>query len=159
MLVRRYIVSILALAGLAAAGSLVVASAKAKIPVKPESAEEIAKAWRYNPEAKAYSWQGGGPKDSDKLYVDTGRLTGATFEGAWNFYAQKCGSDKKYAEPTFNSVSDQTKDGVYVILDGKRDDLRTTSFAFTNQRTAVSVQLRQASDKDKIYMAITVATR
>lgn len=160
MLVRRYIVSMLALAGLAAVGSLVLVSAQAKTPVKPGSAEEIANAWRYNPEeAKGTSWDAASPKGSHKLYAAVGRLEGASFGEAWNFYAKKCGYDKKYGEAAvFIIVGEQTKDGEYVIFDSKRDDLRMTTFAFTNQRFTVSVQLRQAPEKDKLYTDVTAVT-
>jgi hypothetical protein len=158
MLFRRYIVSMLALAGLAAAGSLVLTGAKAKSPVEPGSAQEIAKAWRYNAKAKGRSWDGAFPKDSHKLFVEVGWLDGASFCEVWNFYAQKCGSDKKFGEAGAFVVGEQTKDGEYVIFDIKRDDLRMTTFAFTNQRFIVSVQLRQAPEKDKLYIDITVAT-
>ena len=159
MQVRRYIVSMLALAGLAAAGSLVVAVANDKRPVKAESAEEIANAWRYNREnAKETNWQGAFPKGSHKLYAAVGRLHGASFGEAWNFYAKKCGSDEKYGDAGTFIVGAKTKDGEYVIFDTARDGLRMTTFAFTNQQFTVSVQLRQAREKDKLYTDVTVAT-
>ena len=160
MLVRRYIVSMLALAGVAGVGSLVLVGAQAKTPVKAGSAGEIASAWRYNPEeAKETNWQGANPKGSDMLYAAVGRLHGASFDEAWNFYAKKCGYDKKYGEAAaFIIIGEQTKDGEYVIFDKKRDGLRMTTFAFTNQRFTVNVQLRQAPEKDKLYTDVTVAT-
>ncbi|MAG92811.1 MAG: hypothetical protein CMJ48_03580 [Planctomycetaceae bacterium] len=159
MRVRRCIVSTLAIAGLVAAGSLALTGAPLpKETVKPGSAQEIAQDWRYNPNAKETSWQGVSPKGARKLHAQMGKLTGASFEHAWNFYAQKCGSDEKYGQ-TFYSVGAQSKDGQYVIRDDQLDGRRCTMFAFTNERFSVGVQLRQASDKDKIYIAITVATR
>lgn len=155
MLVARRIVSMLALAGLLATGS----SAQAEKAAKPGSAKEIAQDWRYNLEGKESNWRGIAPNDSDKLYVQTGRITGATLEGAWNFYAQKCGYDNKYAENSFGFIGDQSVDGEYAILDIKRDDRRTTTFAFANERFIVSVQLRQATDRDTLYIDITAATR
>ena len=161
MLFRRYIVSMLALAAVAAVGSLALVGAQAKTPVKAESAEEIANAWRFNPEeATETNWQGTSPKGSDTLFTAVGRLHGASFGEAWNFYAKKCGYDKKYGEAAvFIIDGKQTKDGEYVIFDYKRDGLRITTFAFTNQRFNVAVQLQQAPEKDKLYTYVTVATR
>ena len=160
MRVGRYILSMLPFATLAAAVSLALTGEKADIPAKGPSAEEIAEDWQYNPELKGKGWEkhwtGFAPKNSHKLYVQTGRITGATLEGAWNFYAKKCGHDKKYGESS-GYFGGQSKDGEYAIIDIERDGLRTTTFAFTNQRFTVSVQLRQAPEKDKFYIYMTVA--
>jgi hypothetical protein len=84
-----------------------------------------------------------------------------SFEAAWNHYAKKCGSDKKYDRKKVNSAVGETKNGRYVILDHVADVLGQTSglFAYDTEKYTVSVRISESADKKAVYASITVALR
>jgi hypothetical protein len=136
-----------------------------KEPAKPQSAKEIAKDWLYKGDEKkqfgsSNTWDIA-PKESPKLHTSTTRTSFGSFEEAWNFYAKKCGSDKKYAALPLVMVGGETKDGQYVILDyGDADTGRVgTTFAYNTKEHSITVHLRPSEDKKNVYVSVTVALR
>lgn len=155
MFFRDYMISLIPLVAISAGVSFATSCAAEDKAAKPDA---IAKDWRYEATtAKETGWRGIGPLDSPRLYTESGTLTGASLEGAWNFYARKCGADKKYSETTQYAVAGEGKGGQYAIHDYERPgDPRITTFGFVSDGEVVSVQLSQSSDKEKIYVTITV---
>jgi hypothetical protein len=132
-----------------------------KEPAETRMAKEIAKEWRFVDQgAKDAHFVGIAPQDSQRLYTETGAWTsGASFEEIWNFYARKCGSDRRYAEETTQAVGAKAERGEYVLLDSFVSVPRTTTFGLTTDSHTVSVLLWLTGEKDKVYCSITVATR
>jgi hypothetical protein len=151
--------AVLVLAGLLAATPVAPLSAAEKGRPKPRTAEAIAKEWRYQDKgAKAGRWLGISPQDFPKLYTARGALDGASYADAWNFYATKCGANKRYSEKTFHAVAGRTKGGHFTVLDDASGLARSTAFGFRARDYFVSVQLRPAGEKG-VYVSITVAVR
>ena len=135
-------------------------SARDEQPAKPQSAQEIAADWVYKEAGDTHTlWVA--PKESPKLYTSTTRISSGSFEGAWNFYAQKCGTDKKYSAKNALVTSDETKDGQYVILDNVDAFNKQTAstFAYNTKGYTVAVHLRQGEDQKNIYLSVTVGLR
>jgi len=128
-------------------------------PAGKKTAKDIAKAWTYDPEEIGTSSQAS--EGSDKLYIiaiNTGR---GSFESAWNHYAKKSGSDKKYEPKKVNSAVGETKTGRYVILDQVADVLgqKSALFAYATEQYTVSVRISESADKKAVYASVTVALR
>ena len=60
------------------------------------------------------------PKDSSKLYARSFTTSFATLEELWNFYAQKCGIDKKYNDKELFVLSGESKAGSFVLVTSRR---------------------------------------
>ena len=74
-------------------------AAAEKESAKARTAKAIAEEWRcVDKKAKNAHFVGIAPQDSQRFYTETGACTGGTsFDETWNFYAQKCGSDHRFA--------------------------------------------------------------
>jgi hypothetical protein len=142
----------LALLGLGAAGVG---------PSQARSAREITEAWRFvDDKAADVHFVGIGPENSDKLYTETGSFKGgASFAEIWNYYAEKCGTDRRYAEKTFQGVGGKSEEGEFVLLDSFVNERRTTTFALTTEEYTVSILLWVTDEERKTYLSITVAVR
>src|SRR5262245_6143365 len=94
-----------------------------------KTAKDIAKEWTYDPEGEVGT-SSAATEGSDRLYIVAINQGKGSFEAAWNYYAKKCGSDKKYEPKKVNSTVGHTKDGRYVILDQVADVLGQPSALF-----------------------------
>ena len=125
-----------------------------------KTAKEIAKEWTYDPEGEVGT-SSAAKEGSDRLYVVAINQGKGSFEAAWNHYAKKCGSDKKYEPKKVNSAVGDAKEGRYVILDQLADVLGQPSalFAYDTEGYTVSVRISESADKKAVHASITVAIR
>jgi hypothetical protein len=145
-------------AALAACAFLTLSPLGSAQPSGKKKAKEIAKEWTYDPEG-APGTNSQANEGSDKLYIIAINQGKGSFEDAWNHYAKKCGSDKKYEPKKVNSAVGETKNGRYVILDQVGDVLgqRSALFAYDTEQYTVSVRISESADKKAVYASITVA--
>jgi hypothetical protein len=127
-------------------------------PTGKETAKAIAKEWTYDPKGELGTSQEAN-KGSDRLYIVALNQGKGSFKGAWNHYAKKCGSDKKYEPKKVNSAVGETKSGRYVILDQVADELgqKSALFAYDTAKYNVAVRISESADKKAVYVSITVA--
>jgi hypothetical protein len=123
-----------------------------------KTAKDIAKEWTYDPEGEPGT-SSQANEGSDRLYIVAINQGKGSFEAAWNHYAKKCGSEKKYEPKKVNSTVGETKNGRYVILDRVTDVLgqKSALFAYDTEKYSVSVRISESADKKSVYAAITVA--
>ena len=119
-------------------------------PPKKLVAKDIAAEWlsKANTPRPGGEYQGVGanaPKDSSKIYARSFTTSYATLEELWNFYAQKCGIDKKYNDKELYLLSGESKVGSFVLVERLERDNRNRSESVFGLRTneyTVSVTLR-----------------
>jgi hypothetical protein len=126
-------------------------------PPGKETAKDIAKQWAYDPREPGTSSEA--VKGTDRLYIVALNQGKGSFEGAWNHYAKKCGSDKKYEPKKVNSAVGETKSGRYVILDQVADVLgqKSALFAYDTAKYNVAVRISESADKKAVHVSVTVA--
>lgn len=126
------------------------ASIHADEPGKPEkSVQDIAADWVFKGEAKGK--EGGAmsysmtPPGSTKLHAIAGRTTYGSYADAWNFYAAKCGIERKYKPKTIVVEGKKTQRGEYILIDQRPD---AALFVFRTEQYTVSVTIREGNDKE-----------
>jgi hypothetical protein len=153
----RWFLSAVALVACAVLAASPLGSAQ---PPGKETAKDIAKEWTYDPEGKPGS-ASQATEGSDRLYIVALNQGKGSFEDAWNHYAKKCGSDKKYEPKKVNSAVGETKSGRYVILDQLADVLgqKSALFACDTAKYSVAVRISESADKKAVHVSVTVALR
>ena len=133
-------------------------------PPKKLIAKDIAGEWLSKAEASrpGGEYQGVGanaPKDSSKIYARSFTTSFATLEELWNFFAQKCGIDKKYNEKELFVLSGESKAGSFVLVERLDRDNRNRSESVFGLRTkdyTVSVTLRSEAGGKSVAGTLVV---
>jgi hypothetical protein len=104
------------------------------------------------------------PKDSPNLYAKSFTTSYATLEELWNWYAQKCGIDKKYHEKELHVMSGESKVGSFVLVERLQGDKCSESvFGLRTNDYTVSVTLRSAmggkSVAGTLIVSVSAATK
>jgi hypothetical protein len=149
---------ILSAAALMAWASLTLSLLGSAQPAGKKTAKDIAKEWTYDPEGELGT-SSQASEGSNRLYIVAINQGKGSFEAAWNHYAKKCGSEKKYEPKKVNSAVGETKKGRYVILDQVADLLgqKSALFAYAAEKYSVSVRISESADKKAVLASITVA--
>jgi hypothetical protein len=142
------------------------------VDVKPMTAEEFGKEWRYpgtgneaDKHGDEWIWEFTGPIDKPLKNLNRTSLQfsqpKATFEDVWNHYAGKCGYTEKWKKNHFVVIIQKTDEGQRVITDmthGMRIGYKAqeeTHFALITATSTVHVEVRKV---DAEYTAIRVLT-
>jgi hypothetical protein len=126
-------------------------------PAEPTSASKISQEWLY---PGAEDWNRGpyavsGPVDPKQKNLDLTSMrfakTKASFEDVWNYYAGKCGFEKKWKKNFRHWVIDQAGDKRHrMVMDRGPDE---THFGLFTEQYVIHVEVRQP-DADKIEIRI-----
>jgi hypothetical protein len=99
------------------------------------------------------------PKDSSKIYARSFTTSFATLEELWNFFAQKCGIDKKYDEKELFILSGESEAGYFVLVERLDRDNRNRSesvFGLRSSEYTVSVTLRPEAGGESVAGTLVV---
>src|SRR5262245_8079157 len=130
-----------------------------KLVAKDIADQWLSKAVKGPPGGEYYGVGASAPKDSSKLYAKSFMTSFGTLEELWNFYAQKCGIDKKYDEKELFLLSGESKAGSFVLVERLQQDNRNRSESVFGLRTSeytVSVTLRPEAGAKSVAGTLVV---
>jgi|SRR5262245_42181541 len=130
-----------------------------KLVAKDIADQWLSKAVKGRPGGEYYGVGASAPKDSSKLYAKSFMTSFGTLEELWNFYAQKCGIDKKYNDKELFVLSGESKAGSFVLVERLNRDNRSRSESVFGLRTneyTVSVTLRSEAGGKSVAGTLVV---
>ena len=130
-----------------------------KLIAKDIAGEWLSKAETPRPDGEYQGVGANAPKDSSKIYARSFTTSFATLEELWNFFAQKCGIDKKYNEKELFVLSGESKAGSFVLVERLDRDNRNRSESVFGLRTkdyTLSVTLRSEAGGKSVAGTLVV---
>jgi hypothetical protein len=92
-------------------------------PNKERTAKEIGTEWIFQKDSKKQPgfWFSMNvvPKNTTKLFAFKGNTTVGTYEETWNFFAAKCGSDRKWEPRQFSLKGPRSMEEFTGVIEGK----------------------------------------
>jgi hypothetical protein len=124
-------------------------------PVTKAMTADKAKEWTY-PKIETSGGASGGPIATLTITTED------TFGQVWDFYAKKCGFDKKFEEKHLYKWADKTRDGSYLINDypsGEGAQHSHTIFVYEVPNLTVTAVVFRPDDGKRTRIYLSVVTR